>query len=405
MKLAPLSSSLAERMLIVIVAMVLAAAVVSCPKPQKSVKVGADVSPEATETLVRFIEELGGPHETIDNLSATACRSCHLLQYEDWLGSTHANAMKGEAFQATLRHTVTLHGFEEARKCIACHAPVDLEAESVGTDGSIEPGSVASDGINCVACHTRDRVARIAGSEAGVPGTGRPGHCAACHNLAESILALLDPDFAGEYGIRKAAGRPYDEWVLGPYGQVGENNRQCLDCHGRNGTGTLHRWPKDKAEMVKSAYTIELIPFELDNESGEWVGGLSIANTGAGHGLPTGDPGHMITIEASLAIVDQEDADGDTETLGETSYALATFWEPGFGRSDRRLMPGEPADVLIRVAPDRAQEFKGDTMRIDYRVLYGFDEAASQVLQRLGIPLSPATVVEESSVEVPDLSG
>lgn len=69
------------------------------------------------------------------------CGSCHLLQFQEWSGSPHAQAYVNESFQQAF-----LDGGDE--ECLGCHAPLEIR------QGETLPRSFNRDeGITCISCH------------------------------------------------------------------------------------------------------------------------------------------------------------------------------------------------------------------------------------------------------------
>ncbi len=326
-----------------------------------------------------------------------ACSDCHRTQYEDWCGSPHAAAASDEAFLAALKKVHEEQGMEPVRSCLVCHAPLDSEGESLDSDCGIPAGSLAAQGIACAACHLGGGDVLTAQSEL-IPTSShdrelwvmRPCDaemCANCHNPSEPLLGILDP----EPGFSIPAGNPYQEWLDSPYSEMGSDFKSCLSCHGKAGTGSGHNWRGGSAENLQAAYTIEVTPFQRGD--GMLMGSIRIENTGAGHAFPTGDPGHMITLETWVGTE-------FGEILTTSSYCLmgdiGGGAEVAAGASDNRLRPGEFAEIIL-FAPD-----PGETERLilGYRVTYGWDFLTARILSLLGIEEEPL-IVEETEIPLP----
>jgi hypothetical protein len=103
---------------------------------------------------------------------------------------------------------------------------------------------------------------------------GAEDFCAACH-------ALTWP------GADRPAYDTQNEWQSSGYGRAGVS---CQECHGAHGVDL----PADRAlttlvEVATAAARGTSVPVKL-----------TLLNTGAGHSLPTGAPGHAWTIETVL---------------------------------------------------------------------------------------------------------
>jgi hypothetical protein len=221
-------------------------------------------------------------------------------------------------------------------------------------------------------------------------GTGpqHPNLCANCHNPHEALLYILDTEYASDWSIQEALGNPYQEWLQGEYSQEGENYRTCLDCHGQNGTGTVHRWPEDKAELVRAAYgELEIITSDVDDPSNEnaWEGGIRITNVGAGHMFPTGDPGRMVTIYLNVY--------ADDDLYAEAVYSFGSVESEDGGLLDTRLAPGESHDLLVTLSEPPVP---ADQLVLKWRVTYEFDPAFASILERWGV--EPDVLVIEDNL-------
>lgn len=81
------------------------------------------------------------PADKADGPAASECGSCHIGQFEEWAGSTHARAFANPTFQAL----VAAEGGDE---CLGCHVPLEIRG------GDIMPRSFHRDeGVTCISCH------------------------------------------------------------------------------------------------------------------------------------------------------------------------------------------------------------------------------------------------------------
>ncbi len=328
-------------------------------------------SNKAGETRLLFIEDVGSPHESIEGGTAATCQGCHLQQFNDWEGSPHARALESEAFIAMVELVGALG--KSTYPCLACHSPQNVEMASSDYNASIP-----DEAINCLVCHTKtvppgDQLL-AEGVDFYEVGPEHPNLCANCHNPDTSLLQLLSEEYSEVWSISGPVGDPYMEWLDSRYSQEDEEYRTCLDCHGQNGTGTLHQWPEDKTELIRSAYgEIEVLEAGADDPDNEntWQGGIRITNRGCGHMFPTGDPGRMITI--ILRVMD------GSATLGEGTFSFGIVGDRESGLIDTRLAPGEYHDFYISMVNVPA------TADLKWSVLYGFDPAFQEMMTRVGI--------------------
>jgi len=337
------------------------------------------------EPSMRYIEDMPDIHGHIEGYSAQTCGMCHGAEFEDWSLSTHSNAMKSESFLTALKFTTLEFGHETGAECFACHAPYDPHAEALLDDGTVQPDDVANDGVNCRTCHSNQTVAGhyILDPEKirDYSDPTQPQWCASCHNQTEALAALLNPEFATAHGMDEPGGNPYAEWLESIYSTPGEKYMACIDCHGQNGTGTLHRWPEDKIEMVRSGFTIEDIDMGVTENA--CYGSITIINTGTGHYLPSGDPGRALYICVWL-----EDPDGNI--LVESEHILARYRSLEFCGDDYRLHPGKSETFEVYT-----DAFRRRGLVTKYRISYGYSPVDEEFLRSIGIE-PERLVIEEN---------
>jgi len=122
------------------------------------------------------------------------CAGCHKPHYQEWYGSTHAEAFQDEAFQRV---------WAENRKpgyCLACHA----------TGYNPNTGMPIAEGVTCESCH----------------GTYKEGH-------PQTDMMPVDPA-AERCGVCHTT--TYQEWQLSGHGQRGV---KCASCHAVHSQGLL----------------------------------------------------------------------------------------------------------------------------------------------------------------------
>jgi hypothetical protein len=367
------------------------------PAEDPSATGGADERSQADGTT----DEPVGPVD-LSEFGPSKCTQCHQAQFDDWSQSPHALAATNPPFEASFNHVHDTIGSDEAVSCLQCHAPLDSIGASLDENGRIVADSLAIWGISCAACH-------LGNGEVLTPMLGvipqnphdealwtrRPSNadfCGDCHNPSHPLMAELEPDF----GFTIPAGNPYREWLQGPYSEEqSEQYRTCIDCHGQNGAGTVHNWPGGTMERVKSAYTVTLNTFE--SSGGMLSGGVKITNTGCGHALPTGDPGHMLVFVFS--IVNPEGVALFTEEyrlVGDMGGRA----EPFPGESDTRLKPGESVEIRL-VAPLAADAIGNtDALKLRYKATYSREPVIASYLNSIGV-ISEPVLIEETETELP----
>ncbi len=132
--------------------------------------------------------------------SPDRCRECHPKEYEEWTGTTHAQASFDPIFQTYLQSV------ESPGECFACHT----------TGYNTSTGQFAVAGVSCEACH----------------GPYRPNH-------PQESMAVAESDrLCGQCHTSTLA-----EWQSSRHGQVGV---PCVACH------EVHS-QKTRADVVTNA--------------------------------------------------------------------------------------------------------------------------------------------------------
>ncbi len=249
--------------------------------------------------------------EGLANPTAQACESCHGGIADQWGGSAHATAWRGEAWVQAVRDA------SQPQECQACHLPFraqhpllvihQAEGDAAAPQHAPNPDwspSLQREGVTCAACHLRDGEVLGPRSAASAPHPtaasehlGSPGLCAACHQLGwpEAEVAWYDT---------------YGEWYRSPYRAAGV---RCQDCHmaPRAGVVTTGRFAgqADHAMAIPASRAISVL-LELDGHTitrgTPFSFRLRLQNTGAGHAFPTGHPGKTYRVRAVVV-----DGDGN----------------------------------------------------------------------------------------------
>lgn len=262
----------------------------------------ADLWPASPAALPASAVPAGLP-----SLSAQTCNACHGAIHDGWAGSAHAFAGKDPIWRAG----AALLG--DPPLCNECHLPM-IEQRAVLPDGppALSTGrgaanpawspTLAQEGVTCAACHVRD--GKIIGprpllaGDAPHPVEVRPElgtvqACAACH---QSSLA-------------GAEGRPWldtvGEWERSPFGQAGIG---CKDCHMTRTAGPIAgnrfaafashggAFPRDPTALAR-ALTVDVQLRAARLARSEVLRATAtLANTGAGHAFPSGDPSHRVEV-------------------------------------------------------------------------------------------------------------
>ena len=208
---------------------------------------------------------------------APACTECHELQTARWQASLHAHASSDPLVLAMRRWAREDAGEAAAAGCVNCHSAV-----VAGTDARTEA-------VTCPVCHQGRRAkAGPAGwvVEPEAPVSASRGSRKAPHPVR------VDPDLAGasrclvcHAELRNPAGVPL--CTTGPESEAYTGDATCLTCHMPGGS---HRFPGAEPELLVRAATLS-----IERDGGRVA--VTVANTGAGHALPTGSALRQIRLE------------------------------------------------------------------------------------------------------------
>lgn len=389
--------------LIAIIALI---ALSSKPRQEPSIhKETSDSKETEAPPSTLYIEDTPHLHSGIQDLNPSTCQACHPVEFLDWKESTHALATSSQAYRKTYISVASRLKEEGIKHCSACHVPQAVIENRLSHDGVIKPDSPEAMGISCSACHSKDTNVGLKLLEPTLPeippkplSPREPQLCYFCHNQELPLVSILNSDLKFD----ESAGNPYAEWLESQFSKEGESYKSCLDCHGSAGNGTLHRWPRNKVELIKSAYTIKVL--EPQKHEDGWRIGYSFVNSGAGHSLPTGDPGYMLIIDARVQT-------SDGTILGESAVTISHFKKKNHSKDtalpiiypdDNRLSPGSKVESWIRVKDPDGKLDGRDDLVIDYVIIYGPDFATEYAFKALRID-EKSIIIEEGKLQVPML--
>ena len=176
--------------------------------------------------------------------SSIQCRGCHTDQYQQYEESMHAKAFSNPLFNAQYFTEVVPRAQKdpeyvpEARRCIACHAPV-VFMNYTGLVATPSQAGRFETGVTCDFCHTLegfgengDYIQVSSGKKQGpyqIEGTAthhseysgymqHAEYCGNCHNATNHIGIGVNSTF--------------DEWRESKYGMSGNtSNVTCQECH------------------------------------------------------------------------------------------------------------------------------------------------------------------------------
>jgi hypothetical protein len=304
--------------------------------------------------------------------SAKACGKCHASAHAEWAGSRHGLAWTNAIFQREYKD-------KPQDWCVHCHAPLKEQVAQVHAGG----GALADEGVTCAACHLRGGRMQARAKAPGSPHDtearadfGGPAYCGGCHQFNFPVTDV-GPD--GKPRVLRYTSRPMQDTehqhAAGP-----KAAQECLSCHRAEGLG--HRFPGGHdAAFVARAVTVATCRDRRDLR-------VTLANTGAGHNVPTGDLHRHLVLRAWRPEA--------PERLSETT--LGRRFEPddeGGKRTvaDTTIPAGGRRDVRVRVAALGGAA--RDPIRLELRLVYTIDEFPFR-----GRELSEPTYVPMFSDEV-----
>ncbi|HEY7371492.1 MAG TPA: multiheme c-type cytochrome [Polyangia bacterium] len=307
----------------------------------------------AADLFPRGLAPIDAGAPAADKLRAAACIGCHRSVHADWAQSRHGLAWTNAVFQREYKD-------RPLDWCVHCHAPLVEQFAEVKRGG----GPLADEGVNCAVCHIRQgRIVARNQSPASPHDTdaradfGGPGYCAGCHQFS---FPTIDPDPEGK-GPGRVTGyteHPMQDTVnqhaRGPHA-----DKECLGCHQRE-TAT-HRFPGGHdAAMIAGALQLSAC-----RDRDALV--VSLANTGAGHNVPTGDLHRHLVLRAWRA--------GAPEKLQEVVLGRRFAPAPDGGKltvADTSIRAGETRRLRLPVA--RTAASPAEPISLELRLVYTIDE-------------------------------
>lgn len=275
------------------------------------------------------------------SLSPAACGACHQDQYQDWQQSLHSSTM-----QESILWQMQLLSPQESNKCMDCHAPLAEQKALIAIENDWPsapkgdlPNHVAPDlaheGLVCAACHVRQHT-RFGPppSDNALQGKAHRGYkvakefedsrfCSSCHQFEED----------GGRTAGKLREDTYEQWKQTEFAAQGV---QCQGCHMPN---RQHRWEGiHSSKMLEQGITTSLI-----KQGDKLV--ASLANTGAGHHLPT----YMVAkIDMQLVLM----SEGAEHLLAETRIGWQVDIQLEKEAFDTRLKAGEKVELTAVMPAD-----------------------------------------------------
>jgi len=174
--------------------------------------------------------------------TVSECRRCHDKLFQQYNGSMHARSFENPVFQALYFRDVVPRALndaginDEARTCIACHAPVaSIKKKMLITERTDVPEEMS--GVTCDFCHT---IKSYSGKSPGnanyvsVPGQQKLGpyiyksnwHHQYSELQTKSIFCAICHQRTNRKGLEIIS--TFKEWKESAYADMGI---QCQDCH------------------------------------------------------------------------------------------------------------------------------------------------------------------------------
>lgn len=227
----------------------------------------------------------GATAEQLALLDAESCRGCHAAEHAEWAGSRHGAAWTNGIFQRE-------YSAEPRAWCVNCHAPLTVQQAGLAAGDS----RLADQGVNCAACHVRGGALVSSGKSARSPHAtvvdksfSSAAMCADCHQFTFPVLDPRDGEALRftEHPMQSTVA----DFLEGPYAT---SPAGCLTCHA---TAAGHGFPGGHdLDMLHAAISASWCRSERrDGREGNDGSGapsdviVEVANSGAGHRVPTGD--------------------------------------------------------------------------------------------------------------------
>jgi hypothetical protein len=307
----------------------------------------------AADLFPRGLAPIDAGPAAADKLRAAACVGCHPAVHADWAQSRHGLSWTNAIFQREYKD-------RPLEWCVHCHAPLTEQLAEVRRGG----GPLANEGVNCAVCHVREgRIVAKSHSPASPHDTdaradfGGPGYCAGCHQFSFPIIEPA-PDKNGPGRVTGYTAHPMQD-TANQHARGPHADKACTACHQRE--AGAHRFPGGHdAGMIAGALQIDAC-----RERDALV--VSLANTGAGHNVPTGDLHRHLVLRAWRA--------GAPEQLQEIVLGRRFEPAPDGGKltvADTTIRAGETRRVRLPLA--KAAAAPAEPISLELRLVYTIDE-------------------------------
>jgi len=267
-----------------------------------------------TFLLVALSFGIVGATVAADVSSSDTCGGCHRDIYRMWRGSAHAEATEDPFFYQSYREVLEKVP-SRAKVCLECHAPM----AAVKKDPSLTYG-LSREGVSCDFCHSlvavdmtdkgprhRLDIGRV--KRGTIAQADSPAHEVAYSELHKSAkLCAPCHEYVSEDGVSVLT--TFSEYQAS---NAAKEGKTCQTCHmavtaaqvvdpkvvrESSATVNLHEMPGGHSvQQLLKALDIKVKPVRsaeaIDVE-------VAVANTGAGHAVPTGMPGRRILLVVQI---------------------------------------------------------------------------------------------------------
>jgi nitrate/TMAO reductase-like tetraheme cytochrome c subunit len=296
--------------------------------------------------------------------SAEACGRCHRAIHQAWKSSVHANAVESPLFQDALEVAEKTFGAPARKTCLGCHSPV-----AVKTNDLRLRNKVSWEGVTCDYCHSVQEVSFSGHNPTAkveftsVKSGPLKDVVSSAHGTAYSAVHTSSEICAPCHQYRNRYGFPvlttYSEWKESRYAKEG---RTCESCHMYQVAGDVVDPRIEQTGLVKinlhqmpGSHSIEqlnrTIKAQLSTErrGGTLEVAVDVANTAAGHYVPTGSPMRQVVLDVKVDSYEGQHFH-QTRTYSRTvadqrgmeiSREPVAFMEGSMVLEDTRLKPDE----------------------------------------------------------------
>jgi hypothetical protein len=333
---------------------------------------------------------------------AENCAECHSAEFSAWQNSGHARSATSPLYRARVKVASQNTQADVSSFCAGCHTPIGLLSGQVRTrwswfgQESYPLDEAAQSGVQCSLCHAISAVtgggdgafvldpARLSFADVTTATVAThavalhselyatPTFCAACHEATSPVNGL-------------PVMTTYSEWQASRFNSGDPTTTvTCQGCHFADG-----RHGELRQEDLLAAATVNLV-LEADGDDG-LIAQVTVANTGAGHSLPTGATELQqvwLTVVATDASGREIFVSGGVDGYGDPATDAITFdtvwldaegkpterlWEAASVLRDQRIRAGETfiADYTISLPPDWKAPVKVRAA-LNYRAASGY---------------------------------